>query len=349
MYLVNYRPKMQLCTVLWVPWVQWKWQTLHVFSRRHGGRRCWMRTATTVITVTVQKWLGCHQVFISVHRSRLCEKSFSSWDSRACGGRRHSAAFPCITLQWKHQGQSTVWLALRASWDFQHGGGERMVLLSPPHCHIYDTNNTPRSVNENWPIPNPHLLDVSYLEHIFWVQQIQASDLTVISLMFSYFHLHHQEGQKKKKRDAQFHEERCHSPPGAHGKYYGEENFYIICMLIKCILLFSTEVLGIQQREWTFLICLCQSTMAENTRNGYQKSHRERKFKCVPNRITALQHRAAPLCMHSSVHTSWKTRRDLQCNVGCVTVTAWYITTRCKIKVSLSWSILHSTICASFS
>lgn len=31
----------------------------------------------------------------------------------------------------------------------------------------------------------------------------------------------------------------------------------------------------------------------------------------------------------------------------CVTVTAWYITTRYKIKDSLSWSILHSTICAS--
>lgn len=280
MYLVNYRPKLQCCAV---PWVQWKWQTLHVFSRRHGGRRCWMRTATTVITVTVQKWLGCHQVFISAHRSRPCEKSFRSRASRAGGRRMHSAAFPYIALEralcrGKHQGQSTVWLALRVSWDSQHGGGERMVLLSPLHCHIYYTNNTPRSVNENWPIPNPHLLDVSYLEHIYTFSGSNKSKLVIW-------------------------------PPGAYGKYYGEENIYIICMLIKCIFLFSTEVLGIQQREWTFLICLCQS-VAENTRNGYQKSHRERKFKCVPNRVTALQHRAAPLCMHSSVHTSWKTRRD---------------------------------------
>lgn len=88
--------------------------------------------------------------------------------------------------------------------------------------------------------------------------------------------------QEKTKTGAQFHEERCHSSPGAYGKCYGEDNFYIICMHIKCNFLFSTEGLGIQQREWTLLICLHQSTMAENTRNGNQKSHRERKFKHVP-------------------------------------------------------------------
>lgn len=121
--------------------------------------------------------------------------------------------------------------------------------------------------------------------------------------------------------------------------------FCIICTLIKCIFFFSTEGWGIQQREWTLLICLCYSTMAENTRNGNQKSHRERKFKCVPKRVTALQQRAALLCMHSSERTSGKTRKDTQrsADLG----HAWYITTSCKIKVSLFWAF-HTHLCIQY-
>lgn len=97
-------------------------------------------------------------------------------------------------------------------------------------CHLFVVTfiiQTHQEVSmKNWPIPNPHFLDVSYLAHILWVRQIQASDFTDIwlPLVFSYLHLHHP-GKKPKPTDVQFHEERCHSPPGAYGKYYREDNF----------------------------------------------------------------------------------------------------------------------------
>lgn len=219
-------------------------------------------------------WLS--QSFYQCSQKQIvCEKSFSSQDSRVAGGRTHSPAFPYIALEralcsGKHQGQPTAGLALRLS-------TQRLPAWEDGAAAATSSSNNkqqPWNVNENWPIPNPRLLDVSCLACIFWVQQIQASDwlpFPSCSLM-SICIIH------KKKRDVQFHEGRCHSSPGAYGKYYGEDNFYIICMFIKCIFLFSTEGLGIQQREWTLLICLCQSTMAENTRNGNQKSHRERKI-----------------------------------------------------------------------
>lgn len=123
------------------------------------------------VTWLSQSFYQCSQKQI------VCEKSFSSQDSRVAGGRTHSPAFPYIALEralcsGKHQGQPTAGLALRLS-------TQRLPAWEDGAAAATSSSNNkqqPWNVNENWPIPNPCLLDVSCLACIFWVQQIQASD-----------------------------------------------------------------------------------------------------------------------------------------------------------------------------
>lgn len=90
--------------------------------------------------------------------------------------------------------------------------------------------------------------------------------------------------------------------------------------------------------------------MAENTRNGNQKSHRERKFKCVPE---SLHFNAELLCVCCLMYAQFRacilkdTQRCTEQGGTCMAVTAQYVTASCKIKSSLFWAILYSTVCAS--
>lgn len=265
-------------------------------------------------------------------RQTVCEKSFHSADSRAGGRRMHSSVFPYIALERELcSGKDSP---QRANRDFQHGGGGRITTSLSCLLYKQHTEKCQRKLTH----PKP-----TYLAYIFWVWQIQASDLTVISLMLSYFHLHHPE--KKKKR--------CTTSCGKVPLFswsiwqilWWRQLFYIICMLLKCIFLFSTEGLGIQQRGWPLLF-----SMAENKRNGNQKSLRERKFKWVPE---SLHFNTELLCVWSLMYAQFcacilkdTQRFTVQCGT-CMVVTAWYITASSKIKVSLFWAILYSTICAS--
>lgn len=130
-----------------VPWVQWKWQTLHCpFQKTWGNRvlneNCHHSYHCNSAEVT---WLS--PSFISAHRSRQSVRNHLALQTVVQVGEwcicQHSHISP-----WKgHFAEESTkdspqwgW-HLRVSRDFQHRGSRRMVLLPPLHLHVYYTTH----------------------------------------------------------------------------------------------------------------------------------------------------------------------------------------------------------------